>query len=167
MPIPGLETLIGSALGGIFRLGQAFLEAREKQRDREHEFRMTEMQGNQAMAAAEARLREIGTMGDIALAAADVQALVKGIQSQASEAKAAGGWAANLSATVRPITTYTLLLYYGAVKAAVIAASWAGEGASYAISASWGEGDMAILASILSFWFVDRSIRHTQGIGRG
>lgn len=162
MPIPGLETLIGSALGGAFRLGQAWLETREKQRDRDHEFRMTELQGQQAFAAAEARLREVGLQGEIAVTGQEIAALVDGIKSQAFEARSAGGWVAALSATVRPLTTYALLGYYGAIKAALIAAAWTTDGAVASIAASWSEGDMAILSSILSFWFVDRSLRHAQ-----
>jgi hypothetical protein len=157
--IPGIETLLGSLLGGAFRLGQAWLETREKQRDRDHEHRMLALNGELAAKADERRLREIGLEGDYKLSAMDVEALVSGVQAQAAEARAAGGWSAALSATVRPITTYLFVAMYIAWKAAQVAMAASDQGAVAALAASYSEGDMAFLATILSFYFADRSLR--------
>lgn len=157
--IPGLETLIGGLLGGGFRIAQAIIDAREKQRERDQEFRMTELQGRLAEAADERRFRELGLQADMATAAQDAQMIVEAIKAQQADAAAAGGWVAALSATVRPVVTYMLIVFYLAWKGAQIIAAYAAGGAIEALQASYGEADMAILSSILSFWFVDRSLR--------
>jgi hypothetical protein len=162
----GLASLLGSALGGVFRFGQAILDAREKQRDRDHELALQRLNGEQAAAAGEQRMREMGLAGDIQLAAAEVQALVEGVKAQASEAAAAGGWAARLSATVRPILTYLLVLLYLCSKLSGVAAALGTADPIGALGRCYGPEDMAVLASILSFWFVDRAIRKGSPLGR-
>lgn len=157
--IPGIETLLGSLLGGAFRLGQAIIDAREKQRDRDHEHRMTGLQGELAKAADERRMRELGIQADMAVTAQDAQMLIAAVQAQAAEAQAAGGWVSALSASVRPLVTYLLVIFYLAYKASQIIAAFRGYGAIEALRASYTEADMAILSSILAFWFVDRSLR--------
>lgn len=145
----GASTILGAVVGGGFRLGQAFLDAREKQRDRDHEHRMSVLHGEQAERAGELKLREVGLQGEITLAQGEIQAMMAGVQAQATEAQAAGGTAAWLSATVRPIVTYGLVILYAWHKASLIAAG----------APVWGSEDMALLSSILAFWFADRSLR--------
>jgi hypothetical protein len=157
--IPGLETLLGGLIGGAFRLGQAVLDAREKQRDREHEQQMLELEGRLAREVGEQNMRAIGLVGDIQLHAAELQVVKEVAQVQSSEASQAGGFVSGLSASVRPVVTYVLLLFYCAVKIAGIAYAWPVEGAMSAIMGAYAEGDMAIFSSILAFWFVDRSLR--------
>ena len=157
--IPGLETILGGLVGGAFRLGQAFLDAREKQRERDHEHRMTELQGELAAKADERRLRELGIQADMAVSAQDAQMLIEAVKAQAVEAQAAGGWVSKLSASVRPIVTYMLVALYILWKVAEVYAAFISFGVVEALRASYSESDMAILASILSFWFVDRSLR--------
>lgn len=156
---PGFETLLGGLLGGALRLGQAVIDAREKQRDRDHEFRMTELQGLLAEKANEARMRELGLHATMALDAQDAQLLVAGIQSQTAEAAAAGGRVAALSATVRPLVTYLFVGIYIAWMAAQIMAAWETGGLTEALRSAYGEPDRAILSTILTFWFADRSLR--------
>jgi hypothetical protein len=157
---PGIETLLGSMLGGVARVATAWLESREKARDRDHEFRMTELQGQQAEKVAEWRMRELGLQADTALGVADAAALVEAVRAQSAEAQSAGGFAASLSATVRPVVTYLLVaLYLGHKTVEVAIAAAGGAPMLHAIGDSYGADDMAILASLLSYWFVDRSLR--------
>lgn len=156
---PGLETLVGSLLGGVFRLGQAFLEAREKQRDRDHEHRMLGLEGELAQKAGEQRMQLVGLEGDIKIEANEIEALKEVSLAQAREASKAGGFVAGLSASVRPFSTYLLLGFYMAVKFAGIMYAWETEGALEAILGAYGAADQAMLASVISFWFVDRSLR--------
>lgn len=157
--IPGLETLIGSALGGVFRLGQAWLDAREKQRDRDHEHRMLLANGELAERADERRMKLVGLEGDISLQGQELATIERVSLAQASEASQAGGFVAGLSASVRPVVTYWLVAFYSLVKIASIAYAWTGDGAMPAIINAYSEADMAMLSGILSFWFVDRSLR--------
>lgn len=162
---PGLETLLGSLLGGAFRLVQAFLDAREKQREREHEFSMTQLQGDLAARADERRFKELELSTAAAYATADLGALQAGVQAQSGEAQAAGGWVASLSASVRPIVTYLIVLFYMANKAAILAGVWGAADLGGALGRIYSETDMALLGSILGFWFVDRSLRRTGRFG--
>jgi hypothetical protein len=147
----GIVPLLGALLGGIARFGQAILEAREKAADRDHELAMTQLQGQLAIAADERKLRETALAGDIQLQAGDTQALIAALAQQGVSDTAAGGWAARLSSTVRPFVTYALMALYLAAKAQTIVA--AGGVVAY------GAADMALLGTILGFWFVDRGIR--------
>ena len=104
--------LLGLIFGGLSRLAQHFMDLREKSSERDHEYRMYEQQIALAdkKYAADADMRRMDsesaeTQGDIAL-------LLEGIKSQASEAKSAGGWVAQLSASVRPVLSYWLLALY-------------------------------------------------------
>lgn len=158
--VPGLETLLGSLLGGVFRFATAWMEAREKQRERDHELSMLRLNGELAERADERRLREIGLEGEIRLSEADLRAMMSANRDQAEMARAGGGLAAFLSATVRPVVTYLLLGIYLCHKGAQVAAAWASEGAGYALASAYGDADMALLSGILGFWFVDRALRH-------
>lgn len=159
--IPGLETLLGSLLGGIFRFATAWMESREKQRDRDHEFRMTELHGEQAERAAEWRAREIGMYADMALHVVDTQAIIEAVKSQSAEAQAAGGFAAFLSSTVRPIVTYLFVGLYAFHKIMQVRVAVAGgDSMLYALSSVYTQSDQAIMATVIGFWFVDRALRH-------
>ena len=98
---------------------------------------------------------------DAAQAQAEWQALMAGAQAQAAEAQAAGGWVAKLSASVRPAVTYWLMALYTAAKAATLWTALSTAEASFAVAvrAMYTEADAALLSSILSFWFLDRSLR--------
>lgn len=159
LPIPGLETLLGGLLGGAFRLGQAFLDAREKQRDRDQEFRMLNLEGDLAARAGEQKMKLVGLEGDIALQVSELQSVKEVSLAQASEAAQAGGFVAGLSASVRPVVTYSLLAFYVLVKVAGIAFAWDIDGSMLAIMGAYGDADRAMFSSILAFWFVDRSLR--------
>lgn len=161
--IPGLETLIGSALGGLFRVGQRIIELREKDKEREHELRMTEVQGRLAAEASERQMRELGLRADISANEQAALALVEALKEQGATAQAAGGTAAFISATVRPIITYLFVLGYLGFKAATfVILRDLGSLPADMLPRLWGSEDNAILASIVTFWFVDRVYRRGQ-----
>ena len=163
--IPGIETLLGSLLGGVFRFGQAWMEAREKDRERGHELSMLRLNGEMAERADERRFRELTLSADVSLSQADTAAMVAVNAQQASMARTNGGVVAFLSGTVRPVTTYLLLSLYLAHKSSVIHAAWMEAGVWHAMAASYGEADLALLSGILGFHFVDRGLRKNGLIG--
>jgi len=163
--IPGIETLFGSLLGGIFRFGTAWMEAREKERERGHELNMLRLNGELAEKADERRLREVALEGDIRLSEADLKAMVDANAGQVRMAASVGGLAGFLSATVRPVITYALLSLYLGHKASVISAAWMDAGVSVAMRAAYGETDAALLSGVIGFWFVDRAMRHGGAFG--
>jgi FtsH-binding integral membrane protein len=90
----------------------------------------------------------------------DAEALVAALQAQASEAQAAGGWAAAISASVRPLISYWLMGIYTVAKVATLwMSTQSGVPFAQAVVAAYSSFDGALLGSIVSFWFADRSLR--------
>lgn len=152
--------LLGIVFGGVSRLTQHWMETRGKQNEREHEAVMLEkqiaLQAQRIEAERDLRKMDISAQRD----AGELDALVTSIKAQAAEAQAAGGWAASMSASVRPVVSYWLLFIYTAAKVATLYMSLKG-GATFpeAVRASYTEFDGALLGSIVSYWFADGSLR--------
>lgn len=152
--------LLGIVFGGVSRLAQHYMETADKQREREHEAIMFDkqiaLQGQRIDAEKDLRQMDVEAQRDTG----ELNALVASIQAQASEAQAAGSWVAKLSASVRPVVSYWLLLIYSAAKLATLYLTL-NDGASLAVAvkAAYTEFDGALLGSIVSFWFADRSLR--------
>ena len=68
-------------------------------------------------------------------------------------------WVDALNATVRPLITYLMVTMYCAVKATTFAGSvQAGVGFGAALLATWTDADQALLAGILNYWFLNRTL---------
>lgn len=152
--------IIGLIFGGVSRLGQHWMELRDKDKERSHEAVMYDKQ----IALADKRFEHDADLRRMDAAAADASAewtaLTAAVQAQAQEAQAAGGWVAKLSASVRPVVTYWLLALYSLSKVFAICIGIANnEPFLVAVGGVYGAADGALLSSILSFWFVDRSLR--------
>lgn len=152
--------LIGLIFGGVSRLGQHWMELRDKQKEREHEAVMFDKQ----MALADkkhdhdAALRTMDA--NAAEAAAEWEVMRAAFEAQAKEAQAAGGWVAKFSASVRPSVTMWLLALYTLAKGCTLYLSMtAGVSFADAAKAAYTEFDGALLASVMAFWFADRSLR--------
>lgn len=152
--------LLGIVFGGAARLGQHWLDLRDKAAERDHEARMFDLQAKlqEQRIAAEQHLRAMELEGQ--KDAGELDALIASIKSQSDDARAAGGWVVRLSASVRPIVSYWLLAVYTAAKVATLYLTLAaGVGLAVAVKAAYTEFDGALLGSVLSFWFADRSLR--------
>lgn len=152
--------LAGLIFGGASRLAQHFMDLRDKDKERDHEARMFDLQAKlqEQRFTAEAGLRSM----DIAAQAShdEMDALMTAMQSQAQEARDAGGWVAKLSASVRPVLAYWFAAIYTVAKfAGLYLTISSGVDLPTAIRASYTEFDGTVLASILSFYFADRSLR--------
>lgn len=150
-----LETLGGTVLGGLFRLVPEVLALVKGRGERDHEYRMTVLGYEAARAQADGRLAEarLGIEGreiDALVSATTAQGVLTGIAVVDA-----------LSATVRPVVTYWWMALYTAYKVAAlhtVMQAHQGDTAA-ALLRIWGAEDMAVLSSILSFWFVDRALR--------
>jgi hypothetical protein len=152
--------LLGLIFGGASRLFQHWLDMQDKQREREHEAVMYDKQITLAERKidAEKDLRRMDQ--EAAEVAGEFEALRAAIESQAAEAKAAGGWVLQLSASVRPVLSYWFAAIYTIAKlAGLYLALSSGVALGEAVRACYTEFDGTILASILSFYFADRSLR--------
>lgn len=155
--------LLGLVFGGVSRLTQHWLDLKDKDKERSHEAVMYDKQIELAdkRFAHDSDLRRMDAAA--AETAADFNALQAAILSQAAEAKAAGGWVAKLSASVRPAVTLWLLALYTFAKVCTLFLSIkAGVPFAEAARAAYTEFDGTLLASVMSFWFADRSLRKNK-----
>lgn len=155
---------LGIVFGGVSRLIQHGMELKDKQKERDHEHRMlekqVEMQDKRLAHDADMRRMDTNAAADMA----ELNALSAAIESQSREATAAGGWVAKLSASIRPVLTiYHAILVYSLVKvAAFYVASNSGMSWPEAMLFIYGEFDRALLGSMVSFYFADRSLRKAK-----
>lgn len=152
--------VLGSVLGGVFRLVPEFLKAFDRKNERSHELSMFDRQCRLEEQRGAQKMAEIGAVRDLAVDAGAMTAFNSAIEQQTEMVKAAGkGWVASLSASVRPVLTYYLLLMYGAVKIALISLSVQGDmPMSEAILKNWTPDDMALLMGVINYWMLDRSL---------
>ena len=151
--------VIGSVLGGVFRLAPEVLKYFDKKNERLHELSMFARQCELEQLRGAQKLAEIGAQREAAVDVGVMDAFNAAINQQAEMVKAAGGWAASLSASVRPVMTYYLLVMYGAAKtAAMVLAYYHGQALTEVLSKSWGTDDMALLTGVINYWMIDRSL---------
>lgn len=151
--------IFGSLLGGLFRLAPEVLKFFDKANERKHELAMFQRQCDLEQIRGQQKLAEIGAQRDAAIDVGVMDAFNAAINQQAEMAKAAGGWAAKLSASVRPVMTYYLLLMYGVVKTCfMLMAFQNGVPLTEAITSNWTTDDMALLTGVINYWMIDRSL---------
>lgn len=151
--------IFGSLLGGVFRLVPEVLKWLDKKNERGHELQMFQSQCALEEKRGAQKLSEISAQKEATLDQGAMSALNAAITQQTEMVKAAGGWAAALSASVRPIMTYYLLLIYGFVKTVVIASELSsGNTLVQALPHIWSNDDMAIFAGVVNYYFIDRTL---------
>ena len=151
--------VIGSVLGGVFRLAPEVLKFFDKKNERLHELSMFSRQCELEQLRGAQKLAEIGAVREAAVDVGVMDAFNAAINQQAEMVKAAGCWAASLSASVRPVMTYYLLVMYGAAKtAAMVLAYYHGQALTEVLAKSWGSDDMALLTGVINYWMIDRSL---------
>lgn len=157
-----LLSLFGGGLGGVLRLLPEVFKLFTEKRDRDHEYRMTQLQLEIDQARAQQGIDLVHAQGAMALESGEMQAYVEAIKAQGQVTGVA--WADALNATVRPIITYWWMLLFTVYKiATIVAACLAWTSLDDFITKLWTAQDAGILAMLLGFWFVDRSIRKQQG----
>ena len=146
--------IFGSLLGGVFRLVPEFLKAFDKKNERSHELSMFDKQCDVEKARGAQKLSEISAERESVLDTGAMAAFQSSIQQQTDMVKAAGGWAASLSASVRPVMTYYLLVVYGVV----ISQMRTGVPFVDVMPKLWSMDDMALLAGVVNYWILDRTL---------
>lgn len=150
-----IETLLGGMLGGAFRLAPEVLKWLDRKGERGHELAMQDKAFEFEKLRGAQRMSEIGASADLAWNTGAIEALKEsiGAQGRSSGVK----WADALSTSVRPVITYWFMALYCAAKtAAFVAAMTAGVDWGTAIMHAWTEGDQALWAGVLNFWFLGR-----------
>jgi len=151
--------ILGSIFGGVFRLAPEVLKFFDKKNEREHELSMFSRQCELETLRGQQKLAEIGAQREAAVDVGVMDAFNAAINQQAEMVKVAGGWTASLSASVRPVMTYYLLVLYGTAKtAAMVLAYYHGQSLTEVLAKSWGSDDMALLTGVINYWMIDRSL---------
>lgn len=154
-----IETLLGSLLGGVFRIIPEAFKLWDAKDIRKHELAMLEKEMEFAKIKGEIAMRET----EAQMTVAELDAISQAIQEQGQTARAAGKFVAGISALVRPAVTYWFVILYSLVKIATMSVAFAA-GADWkdVLIQSWTKDDMAMLMMILTFWFVGRVWERAQ-----
>jgi hypothetical protein len=148
-----IETLLGSLLGGVFRIVPEVMKLWDAKNEREHELKMLGKEMEFAQIKGEISMREQETV----LMGKELDAMTEALKEQGETARASGQFISAISAAVRPLVTYWFVTLYSIVKlASILMAIDAGADWKEVLVSSWSEDDMALLMMVLTFWFVGR-----------
>ena len=148
-----IETLLGSLLGGVFRIVPEVMKLWDAKNEREHELAMLGKEMEFAQIKGEISMREQETV----LMGKELDAMSIALREQGETARASGQFIAAISAAVRPLITYWFVTLYSIVKlASILMAIDAGAEWKEVLVNSWNQDDMAMLMMVLTFWFVGR-----------
>ena len=151
--------ILGGLIGGVFRLAPEVLKFFDKKGERQHELAMFDRQCDLEKVRGQIKLDEIGANREAAVDIGVMDAFNAAINQQSEMVKTAGGWAASLSASVRPVMTYYLLVMYGIVKACFIILAYQNNVPfADALVKNWTSDDMALLTGVINYWMIDRSL---------
>lgn len=151
------DPLSGVLLGGIARLAPEILGFFDKRNQRKHELALGQQQADLLKIQSTTRLAEIDAQALADQTSKSIDALKEVLVAQA---KPTGiRWVDAINAAVRPIWTYLVLLSWASVKIMNVTIGlvrdldW--EKMQPLI---WGQDEITMMATLLSFWFLDRVI---------
>ena len=151
--------IFGSLLGGVFRLAPEVIKFFDKKNERDHELAMFNQQCQLETLRGQQKLAEIGAQREATVDAGVMNAFNSAIEQQTEMVKAAGGWVASLSASVRPIVTYWILFIWSFIHVWFAWNAWVTGASPDAVFKLMMSGDMAALVSgTLNYWFLDRTL---------
>jgi hypothetical protein len=160
--ITTLLSLFGGGLGGLLRFVPEIFKLFTEKGDRDHEYRMTQLQLQIDQARATQQIDLTHVQGDMAAQAGELQAYIEAIKGQAAPTGVA--WVDALNASVRPVITYWWMSLFTVYKiATIVAAVNAWTNLDDFLGKLWTAQDAGILSLILGFWFVDRAFRKNSG----
>lgn len=152
--------ILGGVFGGIFRLAPELLKFLDKKNERQHELSMFDKQCDLEKVRGQQKLAEIGAQRDAALDVGTMDAFNAAINQQAEMVKAAGGWAASLSASVRPVVTYWVLFIWSFAHFWFAWNAWLGGLPPVEVFKQIMSPDFsALLSGTINYWFLDRTLK--------
>jgi hypothetical protein len=151
--------IFGSLLGGLFRLAPEVLKFLDKKNERGHELEMFDRQCQLEAQRGQQRMDEIGAQHEATVDAGVMNAFNSAIESQTEMVKAAGGFAASLSASVRPVVTYWILFIWSGVHLWMGYSSWrTGLDPAEVFKLMMSADFSALVSGTLNYWFLDRTL---------
>ena len=152
--------VLGSLLGGLFRLAPEVLKFFDRKNERQHELSMFERQVDLEKVRGSIKLQEVGAQHAMAVDAGVLGALQAAVTQQTEMVKAAGGWVAAMSASVRPVVTYWILVLWSFVHVWFAFTAWMGGASPDAVFRTMMTTDFAALvAGTINYWFLDRTLK--------
>ena len=152
--------ILGSLIGGLFRLAPEVLKFFDKANERKHELAMFDRQCDLERQRGAQKLQEIGARRDMAVDTGVLDAFKAAIDQQADMVKAAGkGWVASLSASVRPVVTYWVLFLWSFIHAWFAFTAWSAGATPGEVFKTMMTADFsALVAGTINYWFMDRTL---------
>jgi hypothetical protein len=151
--------LLGSIFGGIFRMAPEVLKWLDKKDERQHELALFSRQCELEQMRGQMKLAEIGAQREAAIDVGVMDAFQSAIEQQATMVKAAGGWVASLSASVRPVVTYWVLFVWSFIHVWFAWNAWlAGAPATEVFKTMMTPDFSALLSGTINYWFLDRTL---------
>jgi len=151
--------ILGSVFGGLFRMAPEVLKFFDKKNERQHELAMFARQCELETLRGQQKLAEIGAQREAAVDVGVMDAFNTAIEQQATMVKAAGGWAASLSASVRPVVTYWVLFVWSFIHVWFAWNAWVtGAPPAEVFKMMMSPDFSALLAGTINFWFLDRTL---------
>jgi len=151
--------ILGSIFGGVFRMAPEVLKFFDKKNERQHEALMFSRQCDLEQLRGAQKLAEIGAQREAAVDVGVMDAFNSAIQQQAEMVKAAGGWAAALSASVRPVVTYWVLFVWSFIHVWFAWNAWITGAPPVEVFKIMMSPDFsALLSGTINYWFLDRTL---------
>ena len=151
--------ILGSVFGGLFRMAPEVLKFFDKKNERQHELAMFARQCELETLRGQQKLAEIGAQREAAMDVGVMDAFNNAITQQAEMVKAAGGWVASLSASVRPVVTYWVLFVWSFIHVWFAWNAWiTGAPPAEVFKTMMTPDFSALLAGTINFWFLDRTL---------
>ena len=151
--------LLGSIFGGVFRLAPEVLKWLNKKSEMAHELNMFKFQCDLEAQRGQQKLAEIGAQREAAIDVGVMSAFQSAIEQQATMVKAAGGWVASLSASVRPVVTYWVLFVWSFIHVWFAYNAWLGGAPAVEVFKTMMTPDFsALLSGTINYWFLDRTL---------
>jgi len=151
--------LLGSLFGGLFRLAPEVLKWLDKKDERAHELEMFKNQCQLEAQRGAQKLDEIGAQHAADVDTGVLDAFNAAIVQQSEMVKAAGGWVASLSASVRPIITYWVIGVWSFMHFWFAYTAWVSGTAPVEVFKLVMSPDLsALIAGTINYWFLDRTL---------
>lgn len=152
--------LFGTIFGGLFRLAPEVLKFLDRKNERSHELAMFNRQCELEQVRGEMKLAEIGAERDKAIDTGVMAAFEAAINQQAEMTKAAGGWVASLSASVRPVVTYWILAIWSSAHVWFATVAYLqGVPVQEVFKMIMSPDFAALVAGTFNYWFLDRTLK--------
>jgi hypothetical protein len=105
------------------------------------------------------KLQEIGAQHGMAVDVGVLDAFKSALDQQTEMVKAAGGWVASLSASVRPVVTYWILGLWSFIHVWFAWNAWLAGASPKEVFITMMTADFAALVGgTLNYWFMDRTL---------